>query len=245
MHNKHLLAATFATSIYISVIVCLQKQRAEWLNVQEMIHFSDTTDDEDSDVEEVQPAEPARKKRKLTKKQRDEAFPRDQLKMQAITALRKIHSGLQMQSDGVASLEAVCKDTPLAQLPSLLMSVGLGIQSSAPGLRHQPKLHLKTEPMEAEGAQSGPSTPQPQPSTSAPKVKSEAEEEAASREAVPLWVYGGAYKCSACDKVLGSKGGCLSHIARVHTGESYLCPICEWSSTNIDSVRRHVREKHN
>ncbi len=208
-----------------------------------MIHFSDTTDD-NSDVEELQ-AEPVRKKRKLTKKQRDEAFPRDQLKMQAITALRKIHSGLQMQSDGVASLEAVCKETPLAQLPSLLMSVGLGVQSSAPGLKHQPKLHLKTEPMEAEGAQSGPTTPQPQPQPSTSAVKTETEDEAASKEAVPLWVYGGAYKCSACGKVLGSKGGCLSHIAKVHTGESYLCPICEWSSTNIDSVRRHVREKHN
>ncbi len=208
-----------------------------------MIHFSDTTV-EDSDVEEV---EPTRKKRKLTKKQRDETLPsRDQLKMQAITALRKIHSGLQMQSDGVASLEAVCKNTPLAQLPSLLLSIGLGVQSPSAGFMHQAKLQLKTEPMDVEGAQSGPSTPQPQPSTSTPatSVKSEAVGEGVA-EAVPIYVYGGAYKCSTCSKVLGSKGGCLSHIAKVHTGESYLCPICEWSSTNIDSVRRHVREKHN
>jgi len=204
-----------------------------------MIDFSATTDDDD----EEGGGEPAAKKKKLlTKQERDEktgkTFNRDHYKMQAVTALRRIHQGLQMQSDGVACLEAVCHETPAAELPSLLHAVGLSVK----GMPTPTKAPMKVDPTESETQGES----EVEPGTSAGLEGSSGGDKQVKARAI--WCGGGgtnAYKCSECGRVFGSKSGCQSHCIKAHSGEWLLCPICpNFSTANFDSLNRHLKRDH-
>ncbi len=203
-----------------------------------MLALSDTSED-DSDQAD---GETPKKKRKLSRKERDEKsgkpFNQSTYKMQAITALRQIHQGLQLQSDGVACLESVCHRTPMAELPGLLYAVGLAAPTSLPKLQQQV---VKAEPNVAE-------TTTPSESEAEPKAGPSGEgkvEEDDPREAIAVWCGTSdqhAYKCSACNRVFKGKATCYSHIGKEHSGHSYLCKVCDFSTYNYDSLRAHVKK---
>ena len=193
---------------------------------------SDTSDD-DEVVEVDEADQPAPAKKAKTGDVNEEG-----LKQQALTALRKMKMGLLHQLEGINALESVCEDTPLHLLPGLLQSTqqkfggGPFTPKSEPGTPVKPE--VKTEG-EGEG--------EPTPSTSTTSTGAKAES-GASDEAQAVWVSASSYRCSACDLMFGSRNGCKSHIMSAHTGSFLLCPFCDWSTSNKDSLRRHLKKSH-
>ena len=52
------------------------------------------------------------------------------------------------------------------------------------------------------------------------------------------------WSCPQCGFVKGSKNGCDAHIRETHSKKALLCALCSFSTFNMDSLNRHVKE-HN
>ena len=52
------------------------------------------------------------------------------------------------------------------------------------------------------------------------------------------------YSCPQCNMIVTSKNGCDAHIRAKHTGKALRCAYCSFSTYNMDSLNRHLRE-HN
>ena len=52
------------------------------------------------------------------------------------------------------------------------------------------------------------------------------------------------WACPQCNFVIISQRGCYGHIREKHTGKTYVCSMCNFSSYNLDSLHKHERE-HN
>ena len=181
----------------------------------------DTDEAPDSGSESASDEEQPRKKAK-----REDTVNTEGLKQQALTALRKVKMGLLAQADGITALESVCEDTPLNLLPDLLASTKTHFDVGGLVVKKEPSTPVKEEGKTSQD----PSTP----STSGEK----------SGEATAVWVAASTYKCSECEAMFGSRNGCNSHINQMHTGIYHLCKFCDWSSPNVDSLKRHVRKSH-
>jgi len=48
-----------------------------------------------------------------------------------------------------------------------------------------------------------------------------------------------AYQCRICNFTKGSYHGALSHINTAHSGETYFCHKCSFSTPNKDSLKTH------
>lgn len=121
----------------------------------------------------------------------------------------------------------VVKETPLAQLDRVLVQAGLALGTMPP--------------VAASGVPPLPPPQSPTPSEEVTSVKVEME-----HQAVRIMVDGvRKYKCSACGDQFGSKNGCVSHIMRDHSSKFLFCPVCNWTTTNHDSLIRHERTAHN
>jgi len=157
------------------------------------------------------------------------------LKQQCVTALRKIRMGLQLQAEGTAILEAVTATSPLADLSVLLASVKEQAAKSGATTPIKLKTHtgdeivIKGEELNISRPASPSSSGTSTPSADAPH---------------PIWLRGSRYKCSVCAIEKGSLNGIKSHIMKHHTGGAVLCTFCDWSTTNPDSLTRHIAEKH-
>lgn len=125
-------------------------------------------------------------------------------------------------------LQAV-KDTPWAELPTLLKKTGVVAGTSMQAMQPPP-------------------SPTPsQASDSEACVKVETETGPVVFKAVRTKKPGRkapVYVCSGCDAEFGSVNGCKSHILREHSGEPLVCYVCDWATYNEDSLAKHIRDNH-
>ena len=52
------------------------------------------------------------------------------------------------------------------------------------------------------------------------------------------------YSCPQCSTIVTSKNGCDAHIRATHTGKALYCAYCSFSTYDMDSLNRYLRE-HN
>ena len=141
----------------------------------------------------------------------------------SFAAIRTVARGHELVAQGWAAFEKTCTEVGVGELPQLLQYV---------------KTHTT-------------------PTQTAPPVKEEEEElmdvgAVKKEEAIvekPIHVsFGGQtveYRCGNCDIApKKSKSGMDAHIRSVHTKKALLCSFCAFSTYNLDSLNRHMKE-HN
>ena len=153
--------------------------------------------------------------------------------MRAITAGHKMVSeGHKTITDGWLLFEKVCEEAELGNLLQLLRSLKGMLM---PTLTPQPMATSQTSPPGSKG-------PSPVPSPSPVKLKSEPVD---TEEPVVIRVEGKRmFSCPQCGFVMVNKNGCDAHIRATHCKKPLLCHICSFSTYNMDSLNRHMKE-HN
>ncbi len=156
-----------------------------------------------------------------------------------------IKEGLICQAMGVQVLINAMERTPAKELPGLMQRlqkefgpVGMASHSA--------------EPAASRSTPSSPtaSTASAMTTTTTPKVTIKAEHgdpfqaQPISQCKVEGDVVSYMYKCPLCDDPpTATINACRACINR-HLGWALLCTVCSWSSYNLDTLKRHMRNKH-
>lgn len=120
------------------------------------------------------------------------------------------------------------KDTPWAELPSVLKKAGMAAGGTPPP---PPPSPAPSDASDTEGSSVKIDTETGPVYLKAQRVKK------AGRKA-PVYI------CSGCDAEYGSVNGCKAHILREHSGRPLVCDVCDWTTYNADSLMKHTRDAH-
>ena len=145
----------------------------------------------------------------------------------SFAAIRTVARGHKLVTQGWVAFEKMCTEVGVGELPQLLQYV---------------KTHTTPTPT-ATPVKEEEVKEEEEPMDVGPVKKEEAIVEK------PIHVsFGGQtveYRCGNCDIApKKSKSGMDAHIRSVHTKKALLCSFCAFSTSNFDSLNRHMKE-HN
>ena len=207
--------------VIISFFPPFKTEEGEWEQFKSTVAWDADDEDEGKEESNEPVAGPSQPTLQPTAQQRRN------LRGKTLAALNMMKNACIDLQNSIGVLEAVVRDTPLADLAQAVAQVMPFVSSFK---QPEPAAGLEAEPPSKRRKKSAGS--ETELSTDEQSLKPR------HNKKTKDWT------CPLCDFTSASRNSVDSHMRKEHGGKVLVCTLCNWSTTNRDSLNRHMRQKH-